>query len=144
MTLEERIVRLERQNRWLKYAAVVLVGLFVTLGQSKPQDEPAARIVQLVIKKKDCLGSEENLGDGLFHPNVLLFGVEVTVEDLYIIERGTVRIGEIDLNQPPRRRRLSGLGPMEKQKPAQFILGCVVGKIVFAQKQQDALKLREG
>ena len=39
MTLEDRIVRLERQNRWIKCAAVVGVGLFFTLGQSKPQDE---------------------------------------------------------------------------------------------------------
>ena len=44
--LEERIARLERQNLWMKCAAVVLVGLFVTLGQSKPQDTIKAKHIE--------------------------------------------------------------------------------------------------
>ena len=46
MTLEERIVRLERQNRWMKCAAVVAVGLFLTLGQSKPPDTIKAKHIE--------------------------------------------------------------------------------------------------
>ena len=47
MTVEQRIVRLERQNRWMKCAGVVLVGLLL-IGQSKPQDEVKARRFSLV------------------------------------------------------------------------------------------------
>ena len=56
MTLEERLVRLERQNRWIKCGAVVLVGLFLTLGQSKPQDEIKARRFALVDEKGEERG----------------------------------------------------------------------------------------
>ncbi len=48
MTLEERIVRLERQNRWMKRiggGAVALVGLLLTVGQSKPPDEIKADLM---------------------------------------------------------------------------------------------------
>ena len=57
MTLEERIVRIERQNRWMKRAGgvgVALVGLFLTLGQGKPQlvhDTLVARSFELVDEK---------------------------------------------------------------------------------------------
>ena len=60
MTLEDRIVRLERQNRWMKRVggvAVVLAGLFLTLGQSKPPDEVSASKFTLVDEKGEGKGA---------------------------------------------------------------------------------------
>ncbi len=56
MTLEDRIGRLERQNRWMKCAAVTAIGLFVTLGQSKPQDIITARGFAVVDEKGKLRG----------------------------------------------------------------------------------------
>ena len=59
MTLEDRLVRLERQNRWMKRVggvAVVLAGLFLTLGQSKPPDIIEARKFVVVDEQGSAMG----------------------------------------------------------------------------------------
>ena len=79
MTLEDRIVRLERQNRWMKRVvgiAVALVGLLLTLGQSKPQDVIRARKFMVVDEKGVTRGD---------------FGLDDVAAGLVLYDKGGIR-----------------------------------------------------
>ena len=92
MTLEERIVRLERQNRWMKRAgglAVVLVGLFVTLGQSNPQDTVIMARGFIIVDEKGEKRGEFGFSGPRTGPRLDLFGaageaVRLTSEKLVL------------------------------------------------------------
>lgn len=70
--IEQRLARLERQNRLMKCAAVAAIGLFVTLGQAKPSDTIRARAFVLVDEAGKALGALAVRDDG--HPSLVLSG----------------------------------------------------------------------
>ena len=91
MTLEDRIVRLERQNRWMKRAggvAVALVGLLLILGQSKPQDTVITARGFIIVDEKGEKRGEFGFSGPRIGPRLELFGAAgealLTSEKLYL------------------------------------------------------------
>ena len=53
MTIEQRLERLERQNRWMKRGgavAVALVAAVFLMGQAKPKELPDLEVRSLTLK----------------------------------------------------------------------------------------------
>ena len=95
MTLEDRIVRLERQNRWMKRVgggAVALVGLFLTMGQNRQYEYIETKymtakiikvqIIEFVDEDGDNWGGMQFVAGG---PNLYLYNKKAGSKDRAIV-----------------------------------------------------------
>jgi hypothetical protein len=82
MTVEERLARLERQNRWIRRLGTLglsVIAIAVLTGQGKDEDSKALRAHELRIvdaegRTRILLAGEGGLG----HPVLILYGKEMT------------------------------------------------------------------